>query len=63
LSTRQNLGNPYRLLFRNQANLEASPFNPNKPLRVLVHGWWEDDTSDIAVGTSEELLNYNDFNV
>jgi hypothetical protein len=63
LSTRQNLGNPYRLLFRNQANLDASPFNANRPTRLLVHGWWEDDTSDIKVGTSEELLAYYDFNM
>jgi hypothetical protein len=63
LSTRQNRGNPYRLLFRNQANLDASPYNPTKPLRVLIHGWRQGDTSDINVGTSEELLNYYDFNM
>ena len=63
LSTRQNMGNPWRLLFRNRADLNASPYNPNRPTRVLVHGWWEDDTSDINVGTSEELLKYSDFNM
>lgn len=63
LTTRQNRNNPHRLLFRDLANLDASPYKPARPLRVLVHGWREGDTSDINVGTSEELLNYYDFNV
>ena len=45
LTTRQNRNNPQRVLFRNQASLDASPYNPERPTRVLVHGWFEDDTS------------------
>ncbi|XP_070497851.1 pancreatic triacylglycerol lipase-like [Chironomus tepperi] len=63
LSTRRNRGNPYQIAFRNFDSIRNSPFDASKPTRVLVHGWWEDDTSDISVGTSEELLNYYDFNV
>jgi pancreatic triacylglycerol lipase len=43
--------------------VQQSHFNPNRPTRVLVHGWWEDETSDISTLTSAELLNYYDFNV
>ncbi|KAG5672357.1 hypothetical protein PVAND_002490 [Polypedilum vanderplanki] len=63
LSTRRNRGNPFQLQFRNLDSIRASPYNPSQPLRVLIHGWWEDDTSDISVETSEELLNYYDNNV
>lgn len=35
LTTRQNRNNPFRLLFRNQASLDASPYNPARPTRVL----------------------------
>jgi hypothetical protein len=44
-------------------SVQNSHFDRNRPTRVLVHGWWEDDTSDIKVETASELLNYNDFNV
>ncbi|KAL7017362.1 hypothetical protein ACKWTF_010335 [Chironomus riparius] len=63
LSTRRNRGAPYQIAFRNIDSIRNSNFDAAKPTRVLVHGWWEDDTSDISVGTSEELLNYYDFNV
>ena len=35
LSTRQNRNNPFTLLFRNQASLNASPYNPNRPTRFI----------------------------
>lgn len=35
LITRVNRNNPFRLLFRNQASLDASPYNPSRPTRVL----------------------------
>ncbi|CAG9809625.1 unnamed protein product [Chironomus riparius] len=63
LSTRRNLGSPYQIAFRNMDSIRNSPINAFRPTRVLVHGWWEDDTSDISVVTSEELLKYYDFNV
>jgi hypothetical protein len=63
LSTRQNRNNPQRLLFRNLASIQGSFFNANRPTRVLIHGWWEDETSDIGVGTSAVLLDNGDFNV
>lgn len=63
LSTRDNPNSPQQLQFRNLQSLQASHFNPSRPLRVLVHGWWEDETSDISTLTSAELLQYYDFNV
>lgn len=63
LHTRNNRQVPQQLGFRNLLSVQQSHFNRNLPLRVLVHGWWEDDTSDINSATAAELLNYNDFNV
>jgi hypothetical protein len=51
------------LRFRNDADLSNGIYNPNRPLRVLIHGWWEDDTSDISTATAEQLLNFYDFNM
>lgn len=63
LSTRENLENPFELRFRDLTSIRQSPYNPNKPLRVLIHGWWEDEETDLNVETSRELLNFYDFNV
>jgi pancreatic triacylglycerol lipase len=63
LSTRQNLHTPQHLLFRNLQSLQNSFFNRVRPLRILIHGFWEDDTSDINTETSAELLRYYDFNI
>jgi Lipase len=63
LHTRQNRVIPQQLLFRNLLSVQQSNFNRNRPLRVLVHGWWEDDTSDINAATAAELLNHHDVNV
>lgn len=63
LVTRNNLGNPQQLQFRNLLSVQQSSFDRTRPTRVLVHGWQEDDSSDIKVETSAELLAYYDFNV
>lgn len=63
LQTRQNRVNPQQLSFRNLPSITNSNFNRDRPTRVLVHGWLEDDGSDISTATSAELLNYYDFNV
>lgn len=63
LSTRQNLNSPQQLQFRNLQSVQNSFFNRVRQTRVLIHGFWEDDTSDISTETSAELLRYNDFNV
>lgn len=63
LSTRANRDSPVQLRFRDLISIEQSPFNREKPLRVLIHGWFEDDESDIKVETSRELLDLYDFNV
>jgi hypothetical protein len=63
LQTRSNRLNPYNLLHRNISNIQSSPFNREKPTRILVHGWQEDATADISTETSAELLNVYDFNV
>lgn len=62
LSTRNNPRNPQQLSI-NLASIQQSFYNPQKPLRILIHGWQEDDGSDISVQTSSELLQYNDYNV
>ncbi|KAG4066223.1 hypothetical protein HA402_000447 [Bradysia odoriphaga] len=63
LITRQNLNNPIQVLFRNADSIRNSPYNPNRPTRVLIHGFLEDDSADIKVETAAELLRYYDFNV
>lgn len=63
LTTRENLNIPVRLNFRDLNSIRQSPFNPSKPTRVLVHGWFEDEESDIKVETSRELLALYDFNI
>lgn len=63
LTTRNNIGNPTRLNFRDATSILQSHFDASRPTRVLTHGWWEDADSDIKVETSYELLNYYDFNV
>lgn len=64
LRTRSNRAGPAQLLsFNNLASVQQSTYDRNKPLRVLIHGWQEDETSDLKVETSAELLNYNDYNV
>lgn len=63
LSTRQNRNNPQQLAFRNLLSVEMSHFSANRPTRVLIHGWWDDDTGDMSTETSAELLDYYDFNV
>jgi hypothetical protein len=63
LQTRRNQQTPQQLIRNDLQSVQGSNFDRNKPTRVLVHGWWEDDTSDINVATAAELLDYNDFNV
>lgn len=63
LQTRQNRQNPQQILFRNLQSVQQSHFDRTKPLRVLIHGWFGDDTTDLNIFTSAELLNYYDFNV
>lgn len=62
LQTRQN-SNPVQIQFRNIGAINNSNFNRNRPTRFLIHGWFEDDTSDINAATAAELLSYNDFNI
>jgi hypothetical protein len=61
--TRQNPGSPHQLLFRNLQSVQQSPYDPNLPTRVLIHGFLEDDSADIKVETAAELLRYYNFNV
>lgn len=63
LSTRENRQNPQQLLFRNLLSVQQSHFRASRPTRILIHGWLEDDESDISLETSRELLDYYDFNV
>lgn len=63
LSTRENRAVPQQLQFRNLVSVQQSQFRANRPTRILVHGWLEDDESEIGVDTSRELLEYYDFNV
>lgn len=56
LTTRENLGNPVQLRFRDLASLEQTPFNRDRPTRVLIHGWTEDVNSDIKVSGIYSLL-------
>ena len=63
LQTRNNRNNPQQLNFRDLASVRNSHFSGNRPTRVLIHGWLEDDGADISTQTSQELLNLHDFNV
>lgn len=44
-------------------SIENSPFDRTKPLRVMTHGWYGDDTTDLITGASRVLLDHYDFNV
>lgn len=57
------MDNPIQIRFRDLTSVLQSPFNRDKPLRVLIHGWTEGSTSDIKVETSRELLVHYDFNI
>lgn len=61
LSTHQNLNNPVQLGFRDTNSLQQRSFNPSRPTRI--HGWFDDDESDIKVETFRELLALYEFNV
>jgi pancreatic triacylglycerol lipase len=63
LITRENRQNPLQLRFRDLTSIRSSPFNAEKPLRLLVHGWFEDSTTDATIDTARELLDFYDFNV
>ncbi|KAG5672360.1 hypothetical protein PVAND_002493 [Polypedilum vanderplanki] len=63
LQTRRNRLEPVQINFRNENSLLASPFDPSKPTRFLIHGWRQDDESDISTETSLVLLNHYDYNV
>jgi len=63
MKTRQNRRNPQELAFRSIPSVINSHFDTRRPLRILVHGWFEDDTSDISTETAAELLDYYDFNI
>lgn len=63
VTTRQNMHNPQQIRFRDLPSIQATPFNRDRPTRVLIHGWTEDDESDIKVESSFELLTHYDFNV
>lgn len=63
LQTRQNRNNPQELNFRDLQSVQLSNFNRHRPTRVLIHGWWETEESDINTETSAELLEFYDFNV
>ena len=45
LQTRQNRHNPQQLAFRSLPSVQNSHFDSRRPLRVLIHGWLEDDVS------------------
>jgi len=63
LVTRENVGRSQQVQFRNLESIRSSPYNPNRPTRVLIHGFLEDESADIKVETAAELLRYYDFNV
>lgn len=63
LQTRENKFNPQRLLFRNLNSLQQSHMRASRPTRILIHGWLEDEESNINANTAAELLDYNDFNI
>jgi pancreatic triacylglycerol lipase len=62
LLTRNNRENSYQLRFNDLSSLQQSPFNAQKPLRFLIHGWMEDDTL-LTVEVARDLLDFYDFNV
>lgn len=63
LSTRANQLTPVQLRMNDLASIEQSPFDRTKPLRVLTHGWYGDEGTDLIIGASRVLLDYYDFNV
>ena len=62
LYTRNNPSAGQRL-FNNADSVRNSNFNPNWPVRILVHGWTGSQTSPSIVGPKDAYMQHGDFNV
>ena len=47
----------------NVASIQASHFNPNLPVKVLVHGWLGSQTIPFNIEVTAAYLRRGDFNV
>lgn len=61
--TRSNrlVGHPVAM--NDLASIDASPYDPSKPTRVVTHGWGGDETTDLVLGATHTLLLHHDFNI
>ena len=50
-------------LFSNVASIQNSNFNPNLPVKVLVHGWLGSRTIPFNIEVTAAYLRRGDFNV
>lgn len=44
-------------------SISASNFNPNHPVRVLIHGWNSGPNSGVNIAPTSTYLQRGDFNV
>lgn len=63
LITRTNRDSPVLLSAGNISSILQSPFDRNRPFRLLTHGWGGDDTTDFISGAVPALLDHSDFNI
>lgn len=62
LHTRRNDGRE-QLVLENTESVMQSTFDPTKPVRMLVHGWRNDETSDFIQIVKDAFLQADDVNV
>lgn len=62
LHTRRNDGRE-QLILENLDSVRQSTFDPSKNVKVLVHGWRNDETSDFIQIVKDAYLTSGDYNV
>lgn len=62
LHTRTNDGRE-QLILEDTESIRQSTFDPTKGIRLLVHGWRNDETSDFVQIVKDAYLTAGDFNV
>ncbi|CAG4965467.1 unnamed protein product [Colias eurytheme] len=63
LYTRRNPHNHQVLRHNDQNSIRNSNFNPNRPIKAIVHGWNSKGTSKMNPQIRDALLQIDDFNV
>ncbi|XP_068239830.1 pancreatic triacylglycerol lipase-like [Palaemon carinicauda] len=64
LHTREDNGeNKDTFITADQATIDASTFDPSKPIKFIIHGFIDTGFSNWLMDMTRSLLNYGDYNV